>query len=129
MDQKTANALATGAGGTVTLGGEPYAVAQPTEEDTKVIGLFLKKQLARLNGKGHEPDADTMLDLLCSLEGVRFLAYTLLRKARPDLPWKLVCDEIQEHNYIHWYAELDAASGMADLGNSAGRPGSSTPTS
>lgn len=123
MDQKTANTLVTGAPGAITIGGKPYLVAQPAEADTKAIGLFLRKQLARRNGHGGEPSADTLMDLLCSLDGVRFMAYTLLRKEQPDIDWGLIVNEIAEHNFIHWYVELDAASGMSALGNSAGLSG------
>lgn len=146
-----------GAPGTINLGGRTFLVAQPTDSDMRAIAAFLQKHAlspvaaleadpdfkylppemqeekrrdaALLKFKQGTPfDGPSALQALTGLEGTRFVAWILCRKREPTLTLEQVAGLITEANYLAAAVELDVASGMADLGNSAGRPGSATPS-
>jgi hypothetical protein len=148
-----ANALA-GAAGTIELGGHTFLVGQPTDADTRTIAMFVAKRLkdplaALVNHPAwdrlSESQRDRLFDatlqkgadaaeltresafsILSSLEGCRFLAWLLIRKKHRDITLEQLGQWIVAENCEAVFIQLDEASGMMQLGNSDGRPGSPT---
>lgn len=155
MHKAVANELIDGGAGTIRLAGKVFLVGQPTPEDLASIGAYLKKrakspvaalqddpdfallsaedQKARLAEAAKRKfdsqlpfDPMSALDALTSLEGTRFTAWTLIRKKQPEVTFEEITRLVTEENHLQVSVELDIASGMEKLGNSAGRPGSAT---
>lgn len=141
-----------GAPGTITLGGKLYLVGQPAMEDTSAIAAFLKQTVRthlqelqedpaftlldedeqrtklkeaakRQLGNGQKWSNQAALEALTSLSGVRFLAWLMIRKKQPEIGYEEICSLINDENRVPVSVQLDFATGMAHLGNSAGRPG------
>lgn len=146
-------AAISGSPGLLEIGGKYYEVAQPDMADAGKIAAFLQnrcqtpvealrndhdfellpedeqRQLlqdaARQKfGQAMPFDGQSILRALNSLEGVRFLAYVLIRKAQPSITWREITQEITQDNYLIVAVQLDSAASMDRLGNLAGRSGS-----
>lgn len=131
MDAATANRLAPGGAGVITLGGVEYLVAQPTLADKETLqtrlALFVRQQAAKQGLRlkpGEGQSSEAILDAMCSVQGVRFLAWLLIRKVQPEVRREDLDAAITEDNCLQVFIELDDACGMGFLGNSAGGPGS-----
>jgi soluble cytochrome b562 len=109
LNTKTANELASGAPGTITLGGQAYLVAQPGQNEMTTIALEARKIAKRKrNDKllelfrefkdyelakkiladtmpGADDDAANIQDALTDVEGCQWIAFVLLKKLQPTI--------------------------------------------
>lgn len=140
LEPKTANQLATGAPGTIVLGGETYLVSQPTKQDF----VTLRKHLAAMfrakaestyasmkadlvdmppdiraiaiaeivKSNKREPTDSELEDLLLEKDGVAFWAWVLIRKTQPAVKLKTIRDAIDDGNVDGMIAELLDAGGL-----------------
>lgn len=144
VDQQTANHLATGAPGTITLDGQVYLVGQPTKADFVTLSKRLREMwkrdnqntlaqvTAELSGipKEHhaaiieaavrakpsiEPDSAALSALLQHEEGLRFWTWLLLRKHDPVLTQARVAELVSADNVDQVLADLFEAGGMAQI--------------
>ncbi len=153
MDKATQDELAAGAAGTIELGGRTYLVSPPDDGDLMALRRYLRRRAqsplqalladpgfqqlgprdrkaavqaataAQVKG-GADLGKAAATDALLSPEGCRFLAWLSLRKKHPEVTLEALAGLITEANFESVFVRLDEATGMRDLGNSAGRPGS-----
>lgn len=138
---------------TITLNGNTYLVGQPTPGEMGAITAKLKKicktpaaalledpelkflpeeeqkqliaEAVRKKVRDGVPfDPLSALEALADLDLCRFIAWLMIRKNHPDFTYEKACEAITEENRFLIAVELDALTGMGDLGNSAGQPGS-----
>ncbi len=93
--------------------------------------LAMQETIKLQHGGGSEMTQQAALDALWSVEGARFLAWLLIRKHHPEVtletfgpPADLAAGLINAGNVDAVFVQISEASGMAKLGNLAGRPGS-----
>lgn len=144
VEQKTANQLATGAPGTISLGGEVYLVGQPTPADFVTLRKRLRElwkaehqntlaavtqELAGIPKEYHgvilaeavkakpstEPSNEALLALLMQEAGCRFWTWLLLRKHAPALTQTQVAELVTAGNVDQVLADLFEAGGMAQI--------------
>jgi hypothetical protein len=146
LDTQTANFLATGAPGSITLGGKTFIVNQPTEQDGAAIGLEIRKiAKRRKDAKFLElvrefkdvALAKTILAELCTAdesenltaavadaEGCAFIAFILIRKGDPSVTLAILRELITEDNAGVIGMELLEESGLGKaVPNSPGASG------
>lgn len=149
-----ANRLASGAPGSIRLGGKTYLVGQPTDNDhaalseefCKIVQRDRREVLLKLMGEGHTlaqakelqdelwpmPDPKTpegLQHVSFSTEGCRALAYVLIRKEQPDVAAAELRAAIDEHNAAAIAGELLRECGlMGAAPNSVGGTGSIAPS-
>lgn len=151
LEMPVANLLATGAPGTIQLGGETYLVAQPTEADMATIGMEARKLAKRrrdhklmelyrefkdmavvkdLLGSLLPPendDAANLQDAIMDPDGCRFAAFILLRRLQPDMTLAQLGTLIDESNATAVGMALLIESGLGKAAkNSPGGAGSSS---
>lgn len=98
-----------------------WAKLSPAQQD------MLLRDAMELERSGQTPlfEANTMMEVLSSVDVTRFMTWLLLRKDHPTLDKAKDVDPfIDESNVDAVFVQLDEGTGMADLGNSDGRPGS-----
>lgn len=144
-----------GAPGTLEIGDKTFVVNPPTDKDMREIAKFLRKGTKSAVGMiseqirsgiipvevraeaikaavetdaggGAMPTGALAFDRMNSTEGVRFRLWVCARKLQPGLQLKDLESLVTEENCDQVNEDLDRATGMAGLGNSPGRPGSST---
>ena len=140
------NQAISGAPGTIKLGDRTYLVAQPDHKDIAAIGAYLNKRakspvqalqedpdFQRLPAAEREPkldeaarrkfdqampyDGKSVLDALTSPDGVRFMAWLLIRKADPSVQYEEIEPLVTAENADLVHQKLSAASGLNILGN------------
>lgn len=142
----------SGGSGTITIGVHTFIVDPPTDKDLGTLLKFLKSRIKsplqrvvddpgfkQLTGPDRRAairaataatasqsgmDRGGATEALQTVEGCRFLAWLVCRKNSPDLTIEALAVLITEENYLSVFVDLDEATGMGQLGNSAGRPGS-----
>lgn len=150
MDSQTANDLAAGAPGVITLGGVEYLVAPATDKTGILVRNYVKSKLktpiqaiadavqglpAALRAEvlkaavsqqagGSEVTEEAARDILLSVDGCRFLAWVHLKPpTNPELTREKLNALITEENYLDVFPELDKATGMSQLAKQAGAAG------
>lgn len=146
MDSATANDLAAGAPGVLTLGGTEYLVAPATDKTGILVRNYIKQKLrtpiqavadsikdlpAKLRAEvlkaavaqqagGSEVTEEAARDILLSVDGCRFLAWVHLKPpTNPGLDRKQLDTLITDDNYLDVFPELDRATGMIALAKDA----------
>lgn len=144
IDTKTANRLATGAPGSLTLAGRVYLVTQPTRADfvtlrkhllatwkpqqtsplaaiapeLAALPLELQKvavaEAVKLKDARKEPTAAEAEELLLSPPGVAFWAWLLVRKLQPEVTLAELQAAITLENVDQVIAELMTANGLEE---------------
>jgi hypothetical protein len=142
IDQATANHLAAGANGAVTLGDATYLVAQPTKADFIALGKMLRKEWHAKNcrplaaiadeleglppdlrefaikaavgikAKASAPDSGALSALIAEPEGCAAWVWILTRKTSPGLTLEQLRTIITEQNVNDVCVELLAATDM-----------------
>jgi hypothetical protein len=155
LETKVANELATGAPGTITIGGRAFLVAQPEAPDLGAIGMELRrlakvrrdaallayfrefkdlalaKELVTATLPAADDDLGNFMGEAGTLDGARFVAFILLRKLDPDLSMEQVRQLVTADNAAAVGIELLIACGLGRaVPNSPGANGSpsSAPT-
>ena len=150
MDSQTANDLAAGAPGVLTLGGTDYLVAPATDKTGILVRNYVKSKLktpiqaiadavqglpAALRAEvlraavaqqagGSEVTEEGSREILLSVDGCRFLAWVHLKPpTNPELTRKQLDALVTEDNYLDVFPELDRATGMSQLAKQANAEG------
>jgi hypothetical protein len=137
-----ANELAAGAPGVLPLGGTDYLVAPATDKTGILVRNWVKGRLktpvqavaeavkhlppavraeamraaVAQQAGGSEVTEEAAREILLSLDGCRFLAWTHLKPpTNPGLTREQLDALITEDNYLDVFADLDRATGMGDL--------------